>query len=180
MSREVNTFLTWGAVAGARGLRGELKVRYLSPDGPDLQLSGLAVWFRRPGEEALICHRVKETEPQRQGLILRLEKVETSEDARPLFGCEALVRREDLPPLSGGRPYWFQLEGLQVWDLRHGAIGRLDDLFTTPAHPIYVVNGSYGEVLIPAVGQFIIEIDLEHRRMTVDLPAGLIPEADEI
>ncbi len=49
-------------------------------------------------------------------------------------------------------------------------------MFTTAAHDVYVVKGGYGEVLIPAVGQFIEEINLEERRMLVDLPDGLIPQ----
>jgi 16S rRNA processing protein RimM len=53
-------------------------------------------------------------------------------------------------------------------------------MFSTAAHDIYVIRGRYGEVLIPAVEEFIVEIDRDGRRMLVDLPEGLVPEKDEI
>ena len=53
--------------------------------------------------------------------------------------------------------------------LRHGAGSHSDvrgpsakftlEMFSTAAHDIYVVRGRYGEVLIPAVKEFIVEID---------------------
>jgi len=180
MKQESDAFLTWGLVAGTRGLRGELKVRFIGPDGPDLRLRSLTLWFRKPGEADSVPHRVDGEEPYRQGLLLRLDKVGTQEAAQALVGCEVSVRTADLPVLPEGRPYWFQMEGIEVWDRHHGAIGRLKDLFTTAAHPIYVVAGPFGEVLIPAVEKFILEVDLDRRRMDVDLPAGLVPEPDEI
>jgi 16S rRNA processing protein RimM len=61
-----------------------------------------------------------------------------------------------------------------------GELGTLDDLFTTAAHDIYVVNGRFGEVLIPAVDEFVVEVDLPGRRMSVDLPEGLVRESDEV
>ena len=56
----------------------------------------------------------------------------------------------------------------------------VEEVFTTAAHDIYVVRGRYGEVLIPAVAEFVVEIDRDGRRMTVDLPEGLVPENDEV
>jgi 16S rRNA processing protein RimM len=41
------------------------------------------------------------------------------------------------------------------------------------------VQGPFGEVLIPAVDVFITDVDMAGKRMTVDLPEGLVPESDE-
>jgi 16S rRNA processing protein RimM len=40
-----------------------------------------------------------------------------------------------------------------------------------------VINGEYGEVLVPAVDAFLVEVDLEERRVLFDLPEGLVQEA---
>jgi 16S rRNA processing protein RimM len=67
-----------------------------------------------------------------------------------------------------------------VRDLVKGELGCLVDMFTTAAHDTYVVDGPYGEVLIPAVEQFILDIDHEKGLMQVDLPEGLVAEVDDL
>jgi 16S rRNA processing protein RimM len=57
-------------------------------------------------------------------------------------------------------------------------LGNLEDLITTAANDIYVVRGRFGEILIPAVDEFVKEIDTSGNRMMVDLPEGLIPEQE--
>ena len=52
-------------------------------------------------------------------------------------------------------------------------------MFTTAAHDVYEVHGSFGEVLIPVVDAFVLEVDHAGKRIQVDLPEGLIPESDE-
>ena len=57
-------------------------------------------------------------------------------------------------------------------------LGQLDQMFTTAAHDTYVVKGALGEIMIPVVEQFVLEIDLQQRVVNVDLPDGLIPDAE--
>jgi len=69
---------------------------------------------------------------------------------------------------------------VRVVDRRRGELGRLDDLLATGGHDLYVVNGRFGEVLIPAVGRFVLAIDPGAGVMTVDLPEGLVAEVDDL
>jgi 16S rRNA processing protein RimM len=69
---------------------------------------------------------------------------------------------------------------MNVADSSRGELGIIEDIFTTPAHDILVVEGPFGEVLIPAVNDFITEINYPEKRILVDLPEGLVPEVDEI
>jgi 16S rRNA processing protein RimM len=90
------------------------------------------------------------------------------------------MRYGDLPDLADDEFYWFEIEGLTVVDRTRGEIGILEDMFSTAAHDIYVVRGRLGEILIPAVDEFVLGVDQEERRMTVDLPEGLVPDTDEV
>ncbi len=47
-------------------------------------------------------------------------------------------------------------------------------MFTTSAHDTWVVEGAYGEVMIPVVAEFVLAIDIEQKLIEVDLPEGLI------
>jgi ribosomal 30S subunit maturation factor RimM len=51
-------------------------------------------------------------------------------------------------------------------------------MFATPAHDILEVDGPSGEVLIPAVEPFLVKVDRDKGQLHVNLPAGLVPEAE--
>jgi 16S rRNA processing protein RimM len=118
--------------------------------------------------------------PHKGNVLLRLQGLDDIDSVQPLVGCEVLLDRKDLTVLPDDEYYWFQLEGLEVEDLHRGPLGRLDEVMTTAAHDIYVVHGPHGEVLIPAVAEFIAEIDPKAGRMLVDLPEGLVEEIDDV
>ena len=64
-----------------------------------------------------------------------------------------------MPP---GEYYWFQVLGLPVVNRADGApLGYLDHIIPTPGHDVYVVRQGDQEVLLPAVEDVIVEIDLK-------------------
>lgn len=167
-----------GVVIGTHGLRGDLKVKSLS-DGSESLLAARRMYLRPPGQEP-VEYQPARVVAHKGGYLLRLVGHEHIDAAQALLGSEVLMPLDDLPALDETEHYWFELEGLQVIDRTRGDLGQLEDLFTTPAHDIYVVRGAFGEVLIPAVEAFVGRIDLDARIMEVDLPDGLVPGTDEI
>lgn len=167
-----------GMVVGTHGLRGDLKVRPLSADSTSLA-DATEVVLRFPDGREESCRPVRAV-PHKGGWLLRLEGREDLETAQGMVGCDVLLTLEDLPELAEDEFYWHQLEGLRVIDEAHGELGTVTDLFSTAAHDIYVVEGPFGEVLIPAVGRFVLEIDLAAGLMKVDLPEGLVQTPDDL
>jgi 16S rRNA processing protein RimM len=167
-----------GVVIGTHGLQGDLKVRGISPDFP-LLLEVAQILVRRPGVVDLSLS-VRRTAWHKGNILLRLAGVDHIDAAEPLVGGEILAARSDLPEPAEGTWYWFQVKGLIAFDRRLGELGSLDDVFSTAAHDIYVVHGPYGEVLIPVVPQFVVEVDEAQGRMVFDLPEGLVAEADDL
>lgn len=167
-----------GVVVGIHGLRGDLKVRPLS-HGSTALLDTRELWLAHPGESRKRYVAVRCVQ-HKKSMLLRLQGAESFELAEPLVGCEVLMAYDDLPETGSDEDYWFELEGLTVVDRRRGEIGRLEDLFATAAHDVYVVNGRFGEVLIPAVKQFVIEVDQQQKTMLVDLPDGLVANVDTL
>jgi 16S rRNA processing protein RimM len=167
--------LLLGVIIGIHGLRGDLKIRALSPDASLLlELRRVLV---RQADKVEVRETVGQTIRHKGNFLLRLAGVENAEN---LVGAEVLAVAEDLPPLSAGTWYWFQLQGMTAVDRQLGELGTLDDLFTTAAHDIYIVHGPYGEVMIPAVPQFIVEVDEAKGRILFDLPEGLVSKTDDL
>lgn len=163
-----------GVVIGVHGLRGDLKVRPLSGDSSSLD-TVKEVTLRGATKNSL--HQVLNAARHKGNLLIRLEGITSLESATDFIGCEVLISHDDLGELPEDEFYWFQLEGLCVSDCRLGDLGKIIEIFTTPAHDILVVRGVRGEILIPVVDAFILKIDENAKIMYVDLPDGLVPEA---
>lgn len=167
-----------GVIVGTRGLRGELRVRPSSGSSTallDVETVFLAVAKGEPAPFA-----VSKATLVKGQVMLQLATLDHINKVEGLSGTPVLVRYADLDELPEDSYYWHELQGLSVVDKQRGEIGSIEDLFSTPAHDIYVVRGRFGEVLIPAVDAFIVEIDEATRCMTVDLPDGLIPGTDAV
>lgn len=167
-----------GVIVGTRGLRGELRVRPSSGSGSAL-LDAETVWLAVAGGAPAPFAVVKATVNKAQ-IMLQLATLGHIDQVAGLSGTPVLMRYADLGELPEDSFYWHELQGLRVVDRQHGDLGCIEDMFSTPAHDIYVVRGPFGEVLIPAVDAFIITIDREARCMTVDLPDGLVPGTDAV
>jgi len=161
-----------GQIVGTHGLRGDLKVRPLSGDPAPL-LSATEVFLRLPDGQ------ITKVVPLRQSLhkgmvLLKFSGYESLTAVEGFKGCRVLLDRHLLPELDQDEFYWHQIEGASVVDLEHGEIGQLKSMFTTAAHDTWVVEGQFGEVMIPVVAEFIVNISAENKLIEVDLPSGLI------
>ena len=161
-----------GTVIGTHGLRGDLKVRPLNADSTSLKAAREVTL--RGADGALQRFEVTRSALHKGLWLLRLKGRETIEAAQPLVGCEVLICWDELPELAEDEYYWQQLQGLKVLDRRLGDMGILTELLTTAAHDIYVVQGPFGEVMIPVVKEFVAEIDLASGVVRVDLPEELV------
>jgi len=108
--------------------------------------------------------------------LIQLEGVETRDDAERFRHHYLLTALEDAVPLEDDEVYLFQVMGLEVRTEDGRILGRVTDFIETGANMVYVVQGeTYGEVLIPDVQGFILDINPEAGFMLVRLMPGLLP-----
>lgn len=174
MNDDPENLLEIGQVVATHGLRGDLKVRLNSGD-PDLLMSMDRVALRLPVGTMLNLEIIRQVVHKGQ-VLLRFKGYESINDAEPLIRSQVLVAEGTLPELEEDEFYWGQLQGLKIVDRERGDIGTLKDIYSTAAHDTYVVVGRFGEVLIPVVKEFVLDINLEEGVVTVALPHGLVPE----
>jgi 16S rRNA processing protein RimM len=178
MSQAENVRLAVGEIVGTHGLKGDLKIRpYANRAG--LLFEAQAVFFHCAGEK-FFTHKPIRVTPHKKGVLLRLEGLSDINSVQHLMGCEILIDVNNLVKNEENDSTIFKLIGMNVADSSLGELGTIEDIFTTAAHDILVVEGPFGEVLIPAVNEFITEINYPEKRILVDLPDGLVPEVDEI
>lgn len=91
-------------------------------------------------------------------------------------GESLLISKEDRYELPEGLHYISDLIGLDVIDKNHGKIGVLKEVLETSANDVYLVDlGNNQEVLIPAVKEFVEDIDIENNIISVKLIEGMLP-----
>lgn len=157
------------------GVRGEVTARLAGLE--PAELAGLRRLALRTaaGEERPV--RIRRLRPKQGGWIVALEGLTDRGAAEELRGAVLLAPREDLPEPGADEWYVSDLVGLTVTTDDGRELGRLEEVLKLPAHDVYVVRGSWGEILLPAIADVVIAVDGEARRMTVHLLPGL---ADEV
>ena len=106
-------------------------------------------------------------------LLLKLEGYDNPEDVRELAGLDVFAAVKDLPTLQAGRYYHHQLIGLRVFEGEED-LGVLAAIMETGANEVYIIDQADGqELLIPAIPEVILKVDLEQKRLEVRLLEGL-------
>ena len=85
------------------------------------------------------------------------------------------MKREDAVPLEKDEYFIADMLGMGVVTEKGEEFGTLKDVISTGANDVYVVaSREYGDVLIPAIKECILEVDIENQKMKVHLLEGLI------
>ncbi|MFZ5452756.1 MAG: ribosome maturation factor RimM [Thermodesulfobacteriota bacterium] len=159
-------------MAGAHGLRGALKLR---PDAATATTDPEVIAALGEVEVGGRRHRVLDAGRLKGQILLRLEGIETRNQAESLIGQEVKGETSRFPPLPEGEYYWFQVLGLPVLHAADEALlGHLEEIIPTPGHDVYVVRRGEKELLLPAVEEVITAINLEEGWIKVMPPPGLL------
>jgi len=162
-----------GRVEKPHGLRGELCIE-LYADSPFLFEHLARVYLRLPGKKPKPC-RVEAWRPHRGRVLLMLDRSQGRDQAEAWRGAELLARERDVPEQDGDGIRPEDLIGLPVVHVAGGRIGILDDIQDIAGQEIWFIHDEAGnEILLPAVEEFVREIDLETGVIHVEPPDGLL------
>ena len=154
-------FLEAGEIVSTHGVRGEMKILPWA-DGPDFLLD-----FKRVRVGG-VDYKIESCRIQKTCNLLKLQGIDTMEDAQAMRGRTVEVYRQDAPE---GLIFVAELLGVQVYcDGAH--IGEVVDVLDYPANKVYVVKGEHS-YMIPAVKQFVLSTDLDQNEMQVKLLEGM-------
>lgn len=163
-----DNLLPTGQIVNTHGLKGYVKVMPWADDPADLL--DLDRFFIDGKEYA-----VEYASQQKTMVLLKLAGVDSLEDAAKLRNKEISLCRDDIA-LEDGVVFIADLIGLPV--LADGKeIGKITEVLTPPGNDVYVVKGVH-EYLIPAVKEFIEELNPEAGYVKVRLIEGMQADAD--
>ncbi len=177
-------YLAIGRIIAPHGIRGEVKVEALT-DFPERFKAGSNAFLGAGTEDpAARPVKISAARPHKGGFLVKLDSVPDRNAAELLRGRYLLIPAADAMPLGEHENYLHDLIGLQVATVDGRDLGELREVLFTNANDVYVVRGPAGEVLLPAIRDVVLQVDLSARRMVVALPEGLfddaVPETDEV
>lgn len=156
-------YLTIGRLGKPHGLDGAI-VFYVITDFPERIKQGRKVFI---GEGKIDAH-IKSVKEHSRGLILQFEEFSTIAEIERFKTHYVYVTATELPKLPEGEYYHHQLIGLVVLDPEGNKIGVLDEILETGANDVYLIKDDQNkEILIPALLERIIKIDIENGSMVI-------------
>lgn len=158
-------WVAMGYIKGAFGIKGWVKVA-ASTEYAD-SLLDYADWRLVKDNKTLI---VSPSEGQLHNgeLQVKFTGIDDRDEAHALRGYTIEVSRDQFADTEEDEYYWADLIGMSVTNRQEEVLGKVSKLMETGAHDVLVVDGQYGQKLIPFVAQFIDRVDVENRTITVD------------
>ena len=168
-------YLAVGLLRKPHGLRGDLLLEVYT-DFPERLKPGTTIFAGDKYQPLKITRR----RPTNDGMILGFEGISTPEEAGKYRATVVYVPTADRPMLPEGQYYHHEMIGLTVLDETGTVLGELTEIIITGANDVYVVTPAEGkDILLPALKEVILAIDLSAKTMRVHLLPGLIDEKNE-
>lgn len=159
-----------GAIAGAFGVKGEVRVKSFCSTPEDI--IRYAPLYTEDGSRSFT---LKLTRPVTGGLGMRLSGVATKEEADALKGVTLWADREKLPSLPDDEFYHADLIGLEVVDTGGAVLGRVRAVHNHGAGDILEIFGPGRKqaLLLPFTRAAVPTVDLAAGRIVADPPEDL-------
>lgn len=161
-----------GVISSTHGIRGEVKV---FPTTDDVKrFKKLKKVILDTGREHLPLE-VESIKFFKQFAIVKFKGIDNINDIEKYKGKSLLVDRENAVKLRKDEYFIADMIGLQVYTEDGEAFGVLKDVLETGANDVYIIDSpKHGEVLVPAIKQCILDVDIEGQKMTIHLMEGLV------
>jgi 16S rRNA processing protein RimM len=160
-----------GAIAGAFGVRGEVRLKSFCAEAEDI-----AAYGALSTEDGSRSFDITLTRPVTQGFAARLSGVTTKEQADALRGTRLYAPRTALPALPDDEFYHADLLGLTAMDTGGAELGKIAAVLNHGAGDLLELRGPglKGSVLVPFTRAIVPTVDLASRRVIIDPPEGLL------
>jgi 16S rRNA processing protein RimM len=158
-----------GKIIAPLGTRGEVKMILLT-EYPDRFDAGSELTLRlRDGESRQV--KVAAERLHKEGLALKLEGIDTRDDAEAVRGAEFIIDVDDVHELPSDKFYVFDLMGLRVVTDDGRECGEVTEVVESGANDVYVTSTG---LCIPALKSVVAKIDIGEGVMVIRPVPGLL------
>ena len=165
-------FLQVGVISSTHGVRGEVKV---FPTTDDVKrFKKLKNVILDTGKEHMPLE-VESVKFFKQFAILKFKGIDNINDIEKYKGKSLLVDRKHAVKLQKDEYFIADMVGLKVFTEDKNFFGVLKEVLETGANDVYIIDTEkQGEVLVPAIKQCILDVNIEEGYMVIHLLEGLV------
>ncbi len=158
-----------GAISGARGVRGEVKVKTFTAQPADV-----AAYGPLTDENGERTFALTVTRPVKGGVAATIAGIGDRDAAEKLKGTRLYVSRQALPEPEGDEFYYADLIGLRV-ELADGSdFGTVKALENHGAGDLLLVDRGDATAILPFTAELVPTVDLEGGRLVVSPPVDML------
>ena len=165
-------FIMIGKVVSTQGNKGEVNVLPLT-DSIDRFRNLDNVFLRNKNSQTIL--NVEKIRIRKDTVILKLKDIENIEEAKMIVGSFLEVERKNAVKLPKDTYFIFEIIGLEVYDENNIFLGKVENVISTGSNDVYVVKiKDKEELFIPAIREVVKNVNLEKKRITINMVDGLI------
>lgn len=167
----MENYFVIGNIVNTQGIKGEVRVM---PSVDDIERFKLLdhVFVERRGN--INEYEIENVRFHKQFVLLKFKGIDNMTDAEKLKGSLVKITEDMALPCDEDEYYIRDLYDMEVVTEDGEKLGVISDVIFTGANDVYAVKPDEGkEILIPAIKDCIINVDVENKIMTVRLLEGL-------
>ena len=167
-------YLEIGQIVNTFGIKGFVKVKPFT-ENTKKRFDNLKTIYIK-SKKNIKEYEIEEIKYHKEMVLVKFKTIDTIEEAENLRNSYLVVDREKEQPLEEGTYYIVDLIGIEVFTDEGEKLGILEDVFTNDiGFDSYIIKNELGKtIVLPAVEDIILNIDIKERKMTVHLIKGLI------
>lgn len=171
LEKDKDKYYILGKLIKIYGYRGEM-VMHIDNDQP-VEYADLKMFFINM-EQSLVPWFIEHINIQHDRAQLKIEDIDSPEDARRFIGKEVYLPLGKHKRTSGQAHHYMEFIGFKAIDKNHGAIGIVEDILDRPEQKLIRIMKDEKEILVPLSEDMIIGVDKQARELHLNTPAGLI------
>lgn len=169
----MNDFLEVGQIVNSYGIKGFFKVVPFTDDITRFDdLETIYIEKNKRLEEK----EIEEVRYHKHLVLLKIKGIDDINDTEQYKNCILKIERKDAVKLPKDTYFITDMIGIEVYtEDNNEFLGNLVDIFPTGSNDIYVVKDELGkQILLPAIGEVIKDVNIKEKKMIVKLIPGLV------
>lgn len=168
----MNDFLEIGQIVNSYGIKGFFKVVPFTDNITRFDdLKNIYIEKNKKLEKK----EIEEVKYHKNLVLLKIKGIDDINDTEQYKNCYLKIDRKNAAKLPEDSYFITDIIGIEVFTEDGELLGNVIDVFPTGSNDVYVVKDELGkQILLPAIGDVVKNVDIISKKMTVKLIAGLI------
>ena len=168
----MENFIEIGQIVNSYGIKGQMKIVPFTDD--ITRFSNLKTIYIEINKE-LKEFKIEDVKYHKNNVLIKLEGINDINDTEKYKNCYVKIDRKNAVKLPKNTYFIIDLIGIEVFTEENLFLGKIVDVFPTGSNDVYVVKDELGkQILLPAIGEVIKNVDIPNKKMIVKLIKGLV------